>query len=271
MSINNLNGVASAAIQQANSPDVESIRMTTDQVEAAKAFESYMVEMMVKEMRRSVPEGIFTSGAMDMFSGLFDQEISQRIAESGGLGFEKMMGDAMGVQAGPKPDPSFLKISEYRRPSVASPSASSAEMPVDGGVVTSKFGARRDPFHGRKRAHKGLDIAAPQGTPIQPIRPGTVVSAGNRGGFGNVVVLDHGDGTTSLYAHCHELKVQKGDTVRRGDVIATVGSTGRSTGPHLHLEVHQDGTAVDPMTELKNDHDHDHDHDHEHEPTMVRR
>ena len=99
--------------------------------------------------------------------------------------------------------------------------------------------------------HKGLDIAAPTGTPIHPIRPGTVVSSGKRGGFGNVVIVDHGAGVTSLYAHCNELKVQKGDKVRPGDVIATVGSTGRSTGPHLHLEVHKDGRAVDPMAELK--------------------
>jgi len=137
-------------------------------------------------------------------------------------------------------------------------------MPVDGGVVTSKFGARRDPFHGKKRMHKGLDIAAVEGTPITPIRPGTVVSSGVRGGYGNVVVVDHGDGTTSLYAHCHELKVEKGQKVGIGDVIATVGSTGRSTGPHLHLEVHKNGTAIDPLVELEHGHDHDHDHDHGH-------
>ena len=124
------------------------------------------------------------------------------------------------------------------------------DMPVEG-VITSRFGHRSDPFHNKKRMHKGLDIAAPTGTPIHPIRPGTVVSSGKRGGFGNVVIVDHGAGVTSLYAHCNELKVQKGDKVRPGDVIATVGSTGRSTGPHLHLEVHKDGRAVDPMAELK--------------------
>jgi murein DD-endopeptidase MepM/ murein hydrolase activator NlpD len=76
-------------------------------------------------------------------------------------------------------------------------------------------------------------------------------------------VVDHGDGTTSLYAHCHELKVQKGQRVGRGDVIATVGSTGRSTGPHLHLEVHKDGAAIDPMSVLDEDHGH-HNHNHAH-------
>ena len=96
------------------------------------------------------------------------------------------------------------------------------EMPVEG-VITSRFGLRSDPFHGKTRHHKGLDIAAPTGTPIHPVRPGTVVSSGERGGYGNVVVLDHGDGTTGLYAHCHELKVKKGDKVGYGDVIATVG------------------------------------------------
>ena len=139
MSISDLNGVASAAIQQANAPDVESIRMSKDQKEAANAFESYMVEMMVKEMRRSVPDGVFTEGAMDMFSGLFDQEISNRIAESGGLGFQQMMGDALGVASGPESKPSFMEISPYRRARGASSRSQAAELPVDGGIVTSQF------------------------------------------------------------------------------------------------------------------------------------
>ena len=262
MSIKALNGTDALALHQLSEPASESIRMSKDQMEAAKAFESYMVEMMVKEMRKTIPDGMFSGDSTEIFSGLFDQEISKRIAETGGFGFEEVMGDAMGGKRVAPQQSTFLPI---RVPNVVpgghhdhdhhhdhhhDHDHGAGDMPVDG-VITSRFGKRSDPFHGKTRHHRGLDIAAPTGTPIHPIRPGTVVSSGERGGYGNVVVLDHGDGTTSLYAHCHELKVKKGDKVGHGDVIATVGSTGRSTGPHLHLEVHRDGKAIDPMAELK--------------------
>ena len=262
MSINSLNGADALALHQLSAPDTESIRMSKDQLEAATAFESYMIEMMVKEMRKTVPDGMFSGGSSEVFSGMFDQEISKRIAETGGFGFRDVMGNAMGVQRDAPTPGSFLPISSAHSHHAAAAHGHGHDhdhdhdhghdghLPVDG-VITSRFGRRTDPFHGKKRAHKGLDIAAPTGTPITPIRPGTVVSAGKRGGFGNVVIVDHGQGVTSLYAHCNELKVQKGDKVGRGDIIATVGSTGRSTGPHLHLEVHRDGSAVDPMAELE--------------------
>ena len=253
MSIKTLSGPDALALHQLDSSGSDAIRMSKDQMEAAKAFESYMIEMMVKEMRKTIPDGMFSGDSTEIFSGLFDQEISRRIAETGGFGFDDIMGQAMGAGRSETQAPSLLPLSLP----VHSPTHhghdhahDESELPVDG-TITSRFGRRSDPFHGKKRQHKGLDIAAPEGTPIHPIRPGTVVSSGERGGFGNVVVLDHGDGTTSLYAHCSELLVKKGDQVKRGQVIATVGSTGRSTGPHLHLEVHRDGKAVDPMAELK--------------------
>lgn len=264
MSIKSLGGQDALALHQLKGPDPQEIRMTKDQDEAARAFESYMVEMMVKEMRKTVPDGMFSGGSAEVFSSLFDQELSSRIAESGGFGFGNMLKDQMVGQemiaASHSLERNFDPHVRHRVKGVLD-----SAMPVQDGVVTSKFGKRSDPFHGKTRNHKGLDIAAPRGTPIHPIREGTVVSAGKRGGYGNVVILEHGDGTTSLYAHCDKLKVAKGDRVGRGDVIATVGSTGRSTGPHLHLEVHRDGAAVDPMTELEQ---HNHNHNH---PTLVRK
>ena len=201
--------------------------MSKDQMEAAKAFEAYMVEMMVKEMRKTIPDGMFSGESTEIFSGLFDQEISKRIAETGGFGFDEVMGQALnGERLAPQPS-SYIPMVTYQ-PVASNPAASvhdhdhdhhhhhhhhhdhgPGEMPVEG-VITSRFGLRSDPFHGKTRHHKGLDIAAPTGTPIHPVRPGTVVSSGERGGYGNVVVLDHGDGTTSLYAHCHEAQGQEG-------------------------------------------------------------
>ncbi|MGB0640506.1 MAG: peptidoglycan DD-metalloendopeptidase family protein [Myxococcota bacterium] len=274
MSMIDLKGAASMAIQQAQGPNADSLR-SKDQAEAARAFESFMVQTMVKEMRKTIPEGMLSSSAADMFMDIFDQEIASRIADSGGLGFESLLvadGTIPGGMSGiadlsPVSLPSSnnsLTIMKRKGPRAARAKVKvDGNMPVSGAVITSRFGKRTDPFHGKVRNHKGVDFAAKQGTPITPVKAGTVVSAGKRGGYGNVVVVDHGDGTTSLYAHCHELKVQKGQRVGRGDVIATVGSTGRSTGPHLHLEVHKDGSAIDPMSVLDEDHgNHHHNHAH---------
>jgi murein DD-endopeptidase MepM/ murein hydrolase activator NlpD len=112
--------------------------------------------------------------------------------------------------------------------------------------VTSGFGNRIDPVHGRRAWHAGVDVAAPEGTAIRAVRDGTVVFSGKRGGYGNLVILDHGDGVTTRYAHCRDLGVRAGDTVRAGQDIATVGSTGRSTGPHVHLEMRRNGHPVAP-------------------------
>ena len=267
MSIKSLGGADALALHQLSAPDTDAIRMSKDQLEASKAFEGYMVEMMVKEMRKTVPDGMFSGGQAEIFSNLFDQEIAARIAEGGGFGFGDMLAGQMVGSGTSDAAPSFARIAEYSR--VPKAPGGAATLPVADGVITSHFGHRSDPFHGKRTKHKGLDIAAAEGTPIQPIRPGIVTSAGKRGGYGNVIVVDHGDGTTSLYAHCAELKAKKGQRVGRGDIIATVGSTGRSTGPHLHLEVHQNGTAINPMAVLEpsvhgHDHDHDHAHDHAH-------
>lgn len=112
--------------------------------------------------------------------------------------------------------------------------------------VTSGFGWRSDPFHGERKFHYGLDLGAPAGTPIAAVRPGKVIHAGPAGTYGNLVIVDHGDGLTSRYAHCSSLDVAVGDEVAAGQAIARVGSTGRSTGPHLHFEVRKGGKAIDP-------------------------
>lgn len=108
------------------------------------------------------------------------------------------------------------------------------------GIVTSNFGWRWF------RMHQGMDIAAPLGTPIRAAKEGRVVASGWMGGYGYAVDVDHGRGLVTRYAHCSELHVRVGEWVTRGQVLATVGSTGHSTGPHLHFEVHLDGEPVNP-------------------------
>lgn len=113
--------------------------------------------------------------------------------------------------------------------------------------VTSEFGDRIDPFTGKRKGHTGMDLAVPTGTPIRAALGGTVtVSQYNAGGYGYYVMIDHGNGLATLYGHCSQLLERVGQTVEAGDIIALSGSTGRSTGPHLHFEVRINGERTDP-------------------------
>lgn len=122
--------------------------------------------------------------------------------------------------------------------------------PVHKGHISSGFGRRSDPLTGRIAMHTGLDFAAPRGTPIYAVGAGVVTFAGRNGAYGNMVEISHGDGYKTRYAHAHTLDINKGDLVSKGQQIATVGSTGRSTGPHLHLEVFHKGMAVNPARHI---------------------
>jgi len=114
------------------------------------------------------------------------------------------------------------------------------------GWAASGFGYRRDPFTGARTMHPGLDIVAPTGTPVAATAAGHVMYAGWKSGWGRCVEIDHGGGIRTFYAHCRSLKVTSGDNVFRGDIIATVGNSGRSTGTHLHYGVLANGHWVNP-------------------------
>jgi len=120
--------------------------------------------------------------------------------------------------------------------------------------IASGFGYRIDPVYKTSKFHAGLDFAAPQGTPIYATANGTVEVAGNTGnGYGNHVVINHGYGYGTLYGHMFRVKVKSGQKVKRGEIIGYVGSTGKSTGPHCHYEVHRNGDPVDPVFYFYND------------------
>lgn len=122
--------------------------------------------------------------------------------------------------------------------------------PVRSGYISSEFGFRRDPFNGRRKMHKGVDYAGPTGTDIYSVGGGVVSFVGRKSGYGNVVEVDHGDGLISRYAHLSNQKVKEGQIVKKGDLVAAMGSTGRSTGPHLHLEVLKNGEQLNPREYL---------------------
>ncbi|HEX8980287.1 MAG TPA: M23 family metallopeptidase [Parasulfuritortus sp.] len=124
------------------------------------------------------------------------------------------------------------------------------DRPVLDGYVSSPFGVRPDPFTGKLARHEGLDFSDRIGAPIHAAESGIVITARLSPDYGNEVEIDHGNGLVTRYGHCSRLLVKEGDMVKRGQEIAEVGSTGRSTGPHVHFEVRKDGVAVNPVLYL---------------------
>lgn len=131
----------------------------------------------------------------------------------------------------------------------AAAGAAPLRWPVSG-TVTSGFGERKNPLGPGDDFHPGVDIAAGAGTPIAAAAAGRVISAGPDGGYGNLVILDNGNGMTTRYAHCSQIFARVGETVAAGQTIAAVGSTGASTGPHVHFEVRINERPVNPQTLL---------------------
>lgn len=118
--------------------------------------------------------------------------------------------------------------------------------PLMGTRVSSDYGWRKHPVVKAIRHHEGMDLAAPEGALIRAIQPGTVVFADPYAGYGNLIVIKHAKGMTSHYGHCRTIKVRTGQHVNAGEIIGTVGSTGRVTGPHLHFEIRIDGKPYNP-------------------------
>ena len=123
--------------------------------------------------------------------------------------------------------------------------------PVKKGWYSSAFGRRMDPITGRPAWHAGVDFAGRLGSDVIAVASGVVVYSGRKDGYGNLVEIDHGNGLTTRYGHHEELKVEVGDLVKRGDVIGLMGNSGRSTGPHVHLEVLRDGRAINPLKTIE--------------------
>ena len=123
--------------------------------------------------------------------------------------------------------------------------------PLPGAQMSSNFGSRIDPFNRRSAFHAGIDFRAARGTPVKATGNGRVVHAGRRGGYGLMVEIDHGNGITTRYAHLSRILVKQGEKIKTGDTVGKVGSTGRSTGPHLHYEVRRHEKATNPKRFLQ--------------------
>lgn len=197
---------------------------------AAKEFESLFIYEMLKAMRKTVPEdGLFQGiTGKDTYQTIVDQQFASALAEKGGLG----LADVIYRQVIPQ----LQEGQKQHRPFAS---------PVEG-VVSSPFGMRTHPILGRPDYHQGLDIAAPAGSQIRATAPGRVVYAGFMPNYGNTIMVEHGGGYVSLYAHNETNIARVNQVVEQGQVIGRVGTTGRSTGPHLHFELRLQGRPVDP-------------------------
>jgi murein DD-endopeptidase MepM/ murein hydrolase activator NlpD len=158
-------------------------------------------------------------------------------------------------EASGKADPTFKqlftswkKLDTLQDGAIAVPS----DKPVKTGAFTSGYGVRSDPFQGRSAMHAGIDLSGAIGTPIYATADGIITTAGyNSGGYGNLIKIDHGRGIETRYGHLSKMNVTAGQRVKRGEMIGRMGSTGRSTGSHLHYEVRIDGRAVNPVPFMK--------------------
>lgn len=193
--------------------------------DAATQMESVLLKQLLHTS--GVFKGSDSPGSAHAYD-LFAESLADAVAQSGGLGLARLLTQG------------------HSDPQVSEPPT-----PTGFGPISSGFGPRKDPIHHGEGQHSGVDLPAPEGTAIPAAKAGTVIFAGERGGYGNAVELRHDDGTTTLYAHAHEVLVTRGQFVPAGEPIATVGQTGRSTGPHLHLEVREGGHPVDPVRTLK--------------------
>ncbi len=215
-------------------------KVESRQMAALNAVEDSM-ELRVRRMR-----GVFSDLGLDMAqleaaaprAGMGGPYVPVKLAPNAGA-FERQLYQINITRAQVERLNRTLALVPYRKPVVGE---------VE---FTSGFGVRSDPFLGRPAMHTGLDFRAATGDPVRATANGKVVSSGWAGGYGRMVEIDHGNGLSTRYGHLSEINVKVGDQIRIGQVIGEVGSTGRSTGPHLHYETRIDGEAVDPQKFLR--------------------
>jgi murein DD-endopeptidase MepM/ murein hydrolase activator NlpD len=205
-----------------------------DAVKMAKQIETVFLTEFLKSMfeQTSFAKNKTISAFLPVITGHMADSLAGR-----GLGFSELLmkNHTMRQELPPAP----IEVPAKNVPH-------SGMLPSDGGRISSRFGIRIDPFSGKMRQHNGIDIAVPENTPVRPAAPGKVVFSGFSNGYGNCVIVDHGDGVTSLYGHNVRNLVKVGDTIAAGTALALSGSTGRATGPHIHFELRKDGTPIDP-------------------------
>jgi len=219
--------------------DPEALKAIAKEMEALFAYE------MIKAMRKTSESTSGDNFGESAYMSIFDMELSRLIAEKG-LGLQEafLRGIRSSASREGKKEEDKSPTSRYLHDEQKEFSPPET-LPVNG-IISSPYGMRKHPLYGTYRFHHGIDIAASAGTEIYPMRYGRVTFSGTKPGYGNVVVIDHGNDFVSTYAHNKANLVKEGDEVTSITPIAQVGSTGIATGPHLHFEVTHRGARIDP-------------------------
>lgn len=241
-----------------NEPSSESKREDLERM--SREFEA----MLMSEILKNLSDTVSGEDEKDAFggalSGVLWLEMTRALTSERGLGLADAIyrqlarDEANGIDASLPDAISPAGLSSTGASTLASPGGpppAPSATPNDPafpvlGQVSSRFGMRADPYEQTDRFHGGLDVAASEGSPVHVTEAGKVIFAGERGDYGNVVVVEHPRGVRTLYAHLSQIDVEAGAELRRGERLGAVGSTGRATGPHLHFEVSEEGTKIDP-------------------------
>lgn len=212
--------------------------------DAADRLSAYFLRRFLTEAR--VGESLIggSSPANGQFADMLRDALANAMSEGDRLGLAEAFG-GLGTAEGPESLGATLTAIRAHA-SVGAPDPRVAVAPVEG-IVSSRFGLRVHPVTNQPDHHKGVDLAAPLGTPVRSAGQGVVVRAEEAGNYGNLVVIDHGGGLQTRYAHLAQIDVEVGAELDAGARLGSVGNTGRSTGPHLHFEVRRDGQAENPL------------------------
>jgi murein DD-endopeptidase MepM/ murein hydrolase activator NlpD len=226
--------------------------------ELAQEFESMLILQMLRQMRQSMLDGSEEESGLSASTMLdqVDMELSRQLSKQGGFGLGDIMTKAIQQQLpGAHSAETITMGSAVTWPtSTASSDDMTDAAALGAGVsperLTSNYGWRADPFSGAAKYHRGIDLKAAYGTEVPAASDGKVVEVGENGAYGLTVVVDHGSGLKTRYAHLATTDVTVGDQVLQGQDIGRVGQSGRATGPHLHFEVIRNGQRVDPTMEV---------------------
>jgi peptidoglycan hydrolase FlgJ len=262
-----------SGIAQAQGPDGET--RLRELKKATQEFEAVFIGYMLKVMRSTVEPADEEGGALgkDIYLSMFDQEIALQMARNSSVGIGEMMyrqleqtvKDNKVVPGGSPSEAQTLQVpANMEHPMQGQPELPTSDLqkesstgtsmeapttwtaPVDG-RLSSTFGERADPFTQATRFHRGVDFAARAGTPIRAAQSGMVVFSGNLSGYGNTIIVEHAGGYRTLYGHASRNLVREGDRVSAEQVIGEMGSSGRSTGTHLHFELQKSGERLNPQ------------------------
>lgn len=245
MDVSSIAGPSPAGSPDRSGAEAERVQLAR----LAHEFEAMFLSEMLRGMRESMLSDEQDEGlGADTMTDTFDGELGVALSKGGGLGLATVLLGALSRRG--EGSAAATSIAD-QAPASAAPAENTTSPLASSGQVTSPFGWRADPFTGRAQFHAGTDIRMVYGQNVQAVAPGRVVSVNERAGYGLTVVVDHGNGLETRYAHLSAAAVREGDLIAAGQVVAQSGNSGRSTGPHLHLEARQNGKAIEMASLLK--------------------